>query len=185
MVTAQPAAIQLGEIGPWRLRLGMFLFALVLPPYALITPLVLSHLSLSTIATVTTGAVIAQKLLMVATVAVLGKPGFLYFRSKLFQRVKRLAPARAVGTVRHRIGLIMFCIPFIQDWIEAYASHFAPALVTNPLWFDVGSDLLLVASLFVLGGNFWDKLHALFIREATACFPQMRSRQGGDVEGRR
>jgi hypothetical protein len=26
-------------------------------------------------------------------------------------------------------------------------------------------------SIFVLGGNFWDKIRALFIRESTARFP--------------
>jgi len=27
-------------------------------------------------------------------------------------------------------------------------------------------------SLFVLGGNFWDKLRALFIRDASVVFPE-------------
>jgi len=32
-------------------------------------------------------------------------------------------------------------------------------------------DVMLIASLFVLGGNFWDKLRALFVRDALAVFP--------------
>jgi len=31
--------------------------------------------------------------------------------------------------------------------------------------------VLLVASLFVLGGDFWDKLRALFVHEARVQFP--------------
>jgi hypothetical protein len=27
-------------------------------------------------------------------------------------------------------------------------------------------DLMFVGSFFVLGGNFWDKVHALFVRKA-------------------
>lgn len=106
-----------------------------------------------------------------AATAVLGKPGFLYLKSKFFRRVMQLAPAHAVGTVRHRIGLVMFCVPFALGWVQTYVGHFTSASVTNRLWIDVGSDLVLLVSLFVLGGNFWDKLHALFIREATVCFP--------------
>jgi hypothetical protein len=166
MAAAQHAALRPPEIGRWRFRLGMALFALVLPPYALIAPLVLSHLSLAELASVTAALVIVQKFIVAAAVAVLGKPGYLYLKSKLRRRVKQLAPARTIGPVRHRIGLVMFCLPFILDWIETYASHLIPAYVTNRVWVDVGGDLLLVASLFVLGGNFWDKLHALFVREA-------------------
>jgi hypothetical protein len=37
--------------------------------------------------------------------------------------------------------------------------------------FAVAGDLLLLASLFVLGGDFWDKLKALFIYDARAHMP--------------
>jgi hypothetical protein len=33
-------------------------------------------------------------------------------------------------------------------------------------------DFILLFSLFVLGGNFWDKLRALFIRDAKVVFPE-------------
>ncbi len=32
--------------------------------------------------------------------------------------------------------------------------------------------MLQIASLFVLGGDFWDKLRALFVRNAKAVFPE-------------
>lgn len=34
------------------------------------------------------------------------------------------------------------------------------------------SDALLLISLFVLGGEFWDKLRALFIHQAKVRFPE-------------
>ena len=39
----------------------------------------------------------------------------------------------------------------------------------------VAGDLLLLTSLFVLGGDFWDKLRALFIGGAKVVFPQKTS----------
>lgn len=170
MVTTPRAAIAAPEISAWRFRLGVVLFVLVLPPYTLIAPLILRDLSLPAVATIAAGLVVAQNLLVLAAIAVLGKPGFLYIKSLFVRRVATLAPAREVGPLRHRIGIVMFCLPFIFDWIETYAIRLA-ALFGNRIWVDVGGDLLLIASLFVLGGNFWDKLHALFVREATACFP--------------
>jgi hypothetical protein len=33
----------------------------------------------------------------------------------------------------------------------------------------IGGDLLLLASLFVLGGDFWDKIRALFVYSDKIC----------------
>jgi hypothetical protein len=46
-----------------------------------------------------------------------------------------------------------------------------PQFVANRLWVDILLDVMLVASLFVLGGNFWDKLRTLFVADARAVFP--------------
>ena len=40
----------------------------------------------------------------------------------------------------------------------------------NIVMYGIISDLVLAISLFVLGGEFWDKLRALFIPGATAKF---------------
>jgi hypothetical protein len=32
----------------------------------------------------------------------------------------------------------------------------------------IGGDVLLISSLFVLGGDFWDKVRALFVYDAKA-----------------
>jgi hypothetical protein len=40
----------------------------------------------------------------------------------------------------------------------------------NYLTIAIGSDILLVLSLFVLGGDFWDKLRSLFIHRSKVEF---------------
>jgi hypothetical protein len=67
---------------------------------------------------------------------------------------------------------VMFCLPLLQGLLETWASHIAPQVVANRLWVDLVMDAMLIASVFVLGGNFWDKLRALFVREARAAFPE-------------
>ena len=59
-----------------------------------------------------------------------------------------------------------------HSFLETWASHIAPALVANRLWVDVLMGGMLVGSLFVLGGNFWDKLRALFVADARVVFPE-------------
>ena len=163
----------------WRFRLGMVLFVLGIVPWALVMPLVFYKLPLATLAAVTTVAMILQKATLIAAIVVLGKPGFAYLKGKLFSHLKGLAPADEVGPLRHWIGVVMFCIPLFQGWLESWAIHVAPHLVANRLWVDVGTDMMLLVSLFVLGGNFWDKLRALFIRNARALFPEKRERDAG------
>jgi hypothetical protein len=35
----------------------------------------------------------------------------------------------------------------------------------------IASDVIFLVSLFVLGGDFWDKIRSLFVSEARAWFP--------------
>jgi hypothetical protein len=39
----------------------------------------------------------------------------------------------------------------------------------------VAGDLMFIATLFVLGGDFWDKLRALFVHGAKAQLPDPKS----------
>ena len=126
-------------------------------------------LPLATVATLVGVGVILQKVIFVSAVAVLGSSGFATLKKKLFAE---MAPADEVGPVRYRIGLVMFMLPILQGLVETYASHAAPHLVANRLWVDVAMDIVLIASGFVLGGNVWDKIRALFVREARAVFPE-------------
>ena len=163
----------------WRLKAGMVLFPLALIPYGLLAPLVFYKLPAATIATMVAVGVILQKVLFVAAVTLLGKAGFAVLKAKLFHK---LTPPAEVGPARYRVGLVMFCLPLVLSFLETALSHATPHLVANRLWVDVALDAMLVASVFVLGGNFWEKLRALFVADARAVFP--KGDEGRDVVGR-
>jgi hypothetical protein len=57
-------------------------------------------------------------------------------------------------------------------WAAAYMDDMIPGFVDNKTLFYVGSDLMFLSSLFVLGGDFWDKLRSLFVHGARAEFPK-------------
>ena len=84
----------------------------------------------------------------------------------------RVAKPHQVTPLRYNIGLIMFVLPFLPNYMISFMPHlFSISLVTryNVI---IASDALFLASLFVLGGDFWDKLRALFIYKAKARFEE-------------
>jgi hypothetical protein len=58
----------------------------------------------------------------------------------------------------------MFSIPFILAWLLPYAESHFHFLEDIKLYLNIGGDVLLFLSLFVLGGDFWEKIRALFIQ---------------------
>ena len=161
---AQPAG--------WRFKVGIALFALMILAWILIPIEAALGMSAGAIAATTAGIAIANKVILLIAIAVMGKAGFQELKGRVFGHVRHLAPAATVSPARYAIGLAMFCLPLLQGLLETWASHMAPQIVGNRLWVDLLMDAMLIASVFVLGGNFWDKLRALFVREARAAFPE-------------
>jgi hypothetical protein len=106
----------------------------------------------------------------VSAIAVLGEPGWQWLKAKLFGALRRVAPPDQVGPIRYRIGLAMFVLPLLLGWLGPYLAGWVPGLIQSR-WLHVGGDLLFLSSFIVLGGDFWDKIRALFVHGARAVFP--------------
>ena len=114
------------------------------------------------------------ELFMIIAVAILGKDGFAFLRSKLGTFLKPLAPPDEVSRIRYNVGLVLFCVPIIVAILSPYLDLKFNFLADIPFYFTVITDLMIITSLFVLGGNFWDKLRALFIHRAKAILPPVK-----------
>ena len=114
------------------------------------------------------------ELFTLVAVAILGKAGFNYLtggiKKWLGAFMAEHGPAQTVSAKRYKIGLIMFFIPILFGWAAPYVEHHIPGYESNQLLYAFIGDVLLVSSLFVLGGEFWDKLRSLFVHGATAEF---------------
>jgi hypothetical protein len=75
-----------------------------------------------------------------------------------------------VSKVRYYTGLVMVCLSVLVGWITPYASIWLSDYAGYEVFIAIAGDLLLLAGLFVLGGDFWDKLRALFKHDAKAQF---------------
>ena len=157
----------------WRLKLGIGLFVLsVIIPILGIPLVALAGLSAGRVATLSGALLGGAEVMGIVAVAVMGKSGYAYIKNHLFRFLKQYGPPAEVGRTRYTIGLVMFAVPLIFGWLAPYASNLVPGYVGNDFAYAIIGDLLLLGSLFVLGGDFWDKLRSLFVHGAKALFPQ-------------
>ena len=156
----------------WRLKFGVSLFVLsILLPVTGIPLVAGLDLSGTITASVSGALLVAAEVLGLLAVAVMGKPGYLYIKSRVFELLRRYAPPREVSRARYNSGLVMFTLPILFGWLSIYAADYIPSFNENQLAYAIAGDLLLLASLFVLGGDFWDKIRALFIHSDKVCSP--------------
>lgn len=146
----------------WRYYGGWFFFILCwLLPFA--SPLVsMLGFSKTTTAMIIGGLILGgPELCGLIAIALWGKTTFNYFMARLYRVLKRLGPPGTVSVGRYYVGLFLFMSSFIPSWIIAYA----PTLVNDKLrvYIVLSFDILFVMSFFVLGGDFWEKIRALFI----------------------
>jgi len=101
------------------------------------------------------------EVIMVIAIVLWGKSTFDYFMGHVYRFFKRLAPPNSVSTTRYFIGLVLLFGSFLPSWSLAYA----PKLVTDStrIYILLSFDAIFIISFFVLGGDFWEKVRALFM----------------------
>lgn len=127
--------------------------------------------------TVAGAMIFAPDLGTLAAVGVMGKENFDRIVSTVKGWLKRTKPAGNVGKVRHRIGIVLFLSPLLVTYTQGYFPQYLPDVSPWRLYANIASDLIFLISLFVLGGDFWDKLRALFLRDARAVFVEKPSEE--------
>ncbi len=156
----------------WRFRLGIFFFVL-----SLISPVFIPLVSATGLPiewkTALSGLLVVgiPQLLTLLAIVFLGKSGFNYIKERMFGFLKRYALPSTVSRTRYYIGLIMFLLPLLFGWLAPYAPQLIPGYEAHRFAVNFIGDLLLLISLFVLGGDFWDKVRALFVYKAKVQFP--------------
>ena len=159
-------------LAEWRLTLGVALFGLSIALPVFGVPLVAAlELSGTTVATLSGVTLVGAEVLGIVAVAVMGKPGYAYIKNRVFRSLKQYGPPDTVSRTRYTIGLVMFAGPVVLGWLAPYAADLIPGYRGHEIVFAIVGDLLLLAGLFVLGGDFWDKLRSLFVHGAKAAFP--------------
>jgi hypothetical protein len=165
----------------WRIKLGAALFGLsILLPVAGVPLVATLGLSTAMTASISGALLVGAEVLGVCAVAVMGKSGYAFIKNRVFGFLKQYGPPQKISRGRYNIGIVIFCVPFLFGWLSPYISKWVPDLLSYPLPFAIGGDILILASLFVLGGDFWDKIRSLFIHNAVVRFEsKSNSRHSG------
>jgi hypothetical protein len=150
----------------WRFYGGMAALALscVLLLFAVAVPwlgLPVAH------SAVLAGALVAggPEVLCLLAIALLGKETFNYFTHKA-KSVLRGAFDRPASKTRYYVGLAIILL----SWLPAYLFAYVPAAMPSDsvrIYILAAMDLAFVASVFLMGGEFWDKVRSVFIYEGT------------------
>lgn len=114
------------------------------------------------------------EIMAIPAVAIMGKENFDRIMAKVLGWFRKMKPAGDIGRVRHAIGILLFIVPVLPTYVMAYAPGWLPDSSVQRLGVSLSADGMFLVSLFVLGGDFWDKLRALFVREARAVFPPQK-----------
>ncbi|RDH81863.1 MAG: hypothetical protein DIZ78_15535 [endosymbiont of Escarpia spicata] len=157
----------------WQFCLGLFLFILgwVCP---LFIPLV-TNLNLETATKAFLSGFLligAPEIFSVLSIILLGKPGYFYIKNKAFSLLKRAVPRGEVSRTRYRFGLMLLLLHIIYAYLTFYAPDLIMWYAENRITMNIIADFLFIVTLFVLGGEFWEKLRALFIYDAKANIPK-------------
>ncbi len=162
----------------WRIKVGFALFIVSIGWPVLIPVFPLIGLSGTQIAAISGVMLVVAELMIVAGVAIAGKDGFAYIKAKVFGVFKAYGPPKTVSRTRYTIGLVMFVIPLLLGWGGPYFGEYIPGFTENTMAYAIAGDLLLLIGLFVLGGDFWDKLRSLFVYDARAKIPEKPATSG-------
>ena len=157
----------------WRYKAGLSLFVLAVASPAFAPLVAFIELSTEWKAIIAGFLVVGgPEVFTVAAIALLGKSGFNHLKAKLFAWFKSYAPKREVSRTRYNIGLTMLLAPLVFFWVASYVPQFLAFYTEHHLTINLIADFVFFASFFVLGGDFWDKIRALFVYEAKAQIPE-------------
>jgi hypothetical protein len=159
--TEEPATTTALQVG-WRFYLGAVLFTCTFAAWALVPLASTAGWETAQLASLSGGIFAANKIVLLVAVAVMGKSGFSYLKRLIFAVLRRIGPPDRVSRGRYRIGLVVFTLAFILDWLMPYVVGVGGRDAFHGMIPGVSVGLLLVAGLCVLGGEFWGKLRALF-----------------------
>jgi len=154
-----------------RLRLGVALLILGLVMPAGTLPVAATDWPIAVKTVVSSILLFGFEIMLIPAVALMGKDNFERIWAGAMRVLKTLKPAGGVSKTRYKIGLYMLVGPTLYAWIASYAPSWLPEDYILRVWVNLGLDLVTLASLFVLGGDFWDKVRALFLHDARVVLP--------------
>lgn len=145
-----------------RLYAGMAALALslVLPVFVIIIPYLGLRSELAII--VSAGLFVGgPEILTLTAVALLGKETLQYFTYRTKRALWGVVMERSVSKAQYYFGLALFLVSALPLYIYGYFPGILPE--EGRTYILAAADLTFIISMFIMGGEFWEKLQRIFV----------------------
>ncbi len=154
----------------WKFYLGIALFTYSWIPYIFVFMIMpFLHFTTTEALSISSITLISSESAFAISVVLLGKDFINMIKAKfkaLFSKKGSSTKSKPISKLRYRIGIILFIltlsIPSILTEVVLYYDYVDVIGLHNLLYIFLSFDVIFIASLFILGGEFIDKLRELF-----------------------
>ena len=101
--------------------------------------------------------------LTLVAVALLGKETLRYFTYRIKKALWGIVMERPVSKVQYYFGLALFLASILPLYIYGYFPGLLPE--GERTYILVAADLTFIISMFIMGGEFWEKIQRVFVWE--------------------
>lgn len=154
-----------GLVRDWRFYTGMaaLIVSLVMPAFAFLVPLLELPAAQSV---VIVGLLIAggPEIIGLIGIALLGRNAFQYFTYQAKRAFRSAVLATRVSKKRYYIGLSINMMSWIPLYLFGYFQTWLPSGDAR-IYILASAGLCFILSMFIMGGEFWEKFRRLFIWE--------------------
>ena len=149
----------------WKYYLGLSLFSYSFLPIMVVAILPFMGLSLAQSGAFAVVFLASGEITFMIAAALLGKEFLVALKKRFMAVFKRTHVPKTVSRIRHRIGvalLVLSILPYYAVLVDLLFFSHKEAEITFLAWAMVAGEAAFIAGLFLLGGQFWERLKHLF-----------------------
>jgi hypothetical protein len=150
----------------WKYYLGLSLVIYSLVPIIVVAVLPFTGMSLAQSGAFAVVFLASGEIAFIAAAALLGKEFLAALKKKIMALFKRTHESKPVSRTMHRFGttlLIVSTLPYYAVLVYLLFFSHREAEISFLAWTMVAGEAACIAGLFILGGQFWDRLKHLFL----------------------
>lgn len=149
----------------WKYYLGLSLFIYSFLPISIVAILPFMGMTLGQSGAFAVVFLVSAEIAFMTAAALLGKEFLAALKKRIMAIFKRTHVPRPVSRIRHRIGvafLVVSTLPYYAALVYLLFFSHKEAAITFLAWAMVAGEAAFIAGLFLLGGEFWERLKHLF-----------------------
>ena len=149
----------------WKYYLGVSLFVYSFLPLSIVAILPFMGMTLAQAGAFAVVFLASGEIAFICAAALLGKEFLAALKTKIMALFKRTHKPKPISRTRHRFGVFLMVastMPYYAALIYLLFFSHKESEINFLTWTLVAGESAFMAGLFVLGGEFWDRLKHLF-----------------------